>query len=382
MKIAYLLLAFERTPDALALLDRYPTATRLLETLASAGHEATLLGRFHRDEEVKRGGARFLFRADDPERLLPGPFTNPAKLWRLLRGLEVDVVHANGLLFPIHAALARRAAGRRAALVVQHHGGGPGGLLRRAAQRLFLGAADGFLFTAAGIAEPWRRGGLIRADAPIHEVVEASSDFAPVPREAARAQTNVSGDPAILWVGRLHPRKDPLTALRGFRRALGRLPNARLQMAFGDAPLLGDVKRFLADEGIADRVRLVGAVPHAALPAWYSAADLFLTSGPDEGSNYALIEALACGLFPAASDIPAHRALTSDGAHGELFSVGDAEGCAEALVRAAARVAAGGAALRASTRRYFDDALSWRAVGEQAVAAYAAAVARRAARRD
>jgi glycosyltransferase involved in cell wall biosynthesis len=171
-------------------------------------------------------------------------------------------------------------------------------------------------------------------------------------------------------VGRLHEKKDPMTALEGFAKALERLPGAHLSMVFREAPLLPEVKAFRERSPlIAERVHLLGEIPHADLASHFSAADLFLTSSPAEGSNFALLEALACGTPPVASDIPAHRVLTGNGAVGKLFDVGDAGSCARALVALASSLSDGA---RVAARRHFEENLGWPTVARQAVRAYEA----------
>jgi glycosyltransferase involved in cell wall biosynthesis len=376
LRVAYVNLAFADVPDGTGLLDRLPTATRFCESLsARPGISVTAFHRFHRDEDLVREGVLHRFRADDPEAGLATPWTRPAALLALLRGHRPDVVHWNGFLFSLQLAAAMAVTARRPVYAVQHHAGAPEEGWRGRLQKLVHPIADGFLFTAEAIARPWRKKGVLGAK-PVFEVVEGSCDFTPVDRTAARAAAGLDGNPAVLWVGRLHPRKDPVTALRGFARALDRLPGATLTMAYGEAPLVAEVEAFCASSPrLAERIRLVGRLPHEGLPAWYSAADLFLTSSPDEGSNYALIEAMACGAFPVASDIPPHRLLTADGAAGELFPPGDVEACAEAIVRASARSACD---VRTAVRKRFEEIASWPAIARQAEAAYRVLIDRRA----
>jgi glycosyltransferase involved in cell wall biosynthesis len=114
---------------------------------------------------------------------------------------------------------------------------------------------------------------------------------------------------------------------------------------------------------------LIGEVPHAGLEAWYSAADLFLTSSPREGSNYALIESMSCGVIPVCSDIAAHRFIAGEFA--PRFPVGDSEACAKAIVSANAIV---GPAARAAIRAHFESRLSYAAIARQLGHAYATAV--------
>lgn len=369
MHVVHLSLGFVRAEDGSAFLDRVPVLQRLCEETARVpGVRVTALGRFDRDEDVRRNGVDDHLRVDDPEHLLAGRRTLPISLFRLARELEPDVVHVHGLLFPEQTAALRLWLGPRAVLAVQHHGERPEGRMRPSLQRLLFRAADGFLFTAPGIAEEWVRAGVLEASWPVRGVVEASTDFVPVTREEARARSRVSGSPAVLWVGRLHEKKDPMTALGGFAWALEALPEAHLTMAFREAPLLADVRALVAGKpGLPDRVHLLGEVPHAELAGLFGAADLFLTSSPAEGSNFALLEALACGTPSVASDIPAHRALTGEEAAGELFPAGDPEACARSIVTAAARLSDGA---RGEVRRRFEERLSWPAVARQAVAAY------------
>ena len=144
-------------------------------------------------------------------------------------------------------------------------------------------------------------------------------------------------------------------------------------MAFREAPLLTEIQAFRERSPLlAERIHLLGEISHADLASHFSAADLFLTSSPAEGSNFALLEALACGTPPVASDIPAHRVLTGDGAVGRLFDAADAQSCARALVAAASSISD---QARAATRRHFEENLGWPAVAKQAVRAYEALAA-------
>lgn len=366
-------------PTARALLERYHALTGWAEAVAAAGARVTVVQRFHSDAEVARGGVRYLL-VRDGARPVPRAWHVPRRAHRLVAAASPDVVHLHGQIFPQATVALRRALPTRAALLVQHHAGdppapgGPRTRLWRALLGAGLAAADGFLFTGAELAAPWRAAGLIAPRQPVYEVLEASTPLrAPTGSPAPR----LPGDPALLWVGRLHPVKDPLTVLEGLARARATLPGAALSMVFGSEELLGDVRRRAAAADLAGRVHLLGRLAHDRLPAYYAAADLFVLGSRREGSGYALIEALACGLPPAVTDIPAFRAVTG-GAVGALWPAGDPGGCAEAI----ARVAGGDRpAQRAAARARFAAALSWESVGRAAHGAYADIVRRRCASR-
>jgi glycosyltransferase involved in cell wall biosynthesis len=231
-----------------------------------------------------------------------------------------------------------------------------------------LQAADGFFFASSAQADAWRKAEAIAPWQRTFAVMEASATVQPVPRSDARRRTRLEGDPAVLWVGRLNANKDPLTVLDGFDRSLASLPGARLTMIFGAGELLPEVlERLAASSRLRGRVRIEGPIAHEAIAAYFSAADIFAVGSHHEGSGYALLEACACGAVPVVTDIPSFRVITDGGRFGALWPAGDASAFARALVA----VATGDLeAARTRMARYFDTALSWKAIGRQAVGAY------------
>jgi glycosyltransferase involved in cell wall biosynthesis len=308
-------------------------------------------------------------------------FRPPARLRHAVADARPDVVHVNGLIFPARTWLLRQTLKRRTTIVVQDHGGGaPGGrtAVHRAIHRGALRAADAFLFAAAEQAGVWQRAGLIPSNRRVYQVMESSATFRPLPQCDARQASGMDGEPAILWVGRLNANKDPLTVLSGFELTLAESPSATLTMVHQEDDLLPAVReRVQTSPPLRGRVRLVGRVAHERLASFYSAADIFVAGSHSEGSGYALLEACACGVIPVVTDIPTFRVITDGGRFGSLWQVGDARACAKALV-AAAR--ADRAVARARITGHFERALSWSAIGRDAMAAYQDAVAGRLAR--
>lgn len=146
-------------------------------------------------------------------------------------------------------------------------------------------------------------------------------------------------------------------------------------MLFGADELLPDVRaRVEASDRLRGRVHLRGRVPHAEMAAFYGAADLFVLASHREGSGYALLEALACGLFPVVTDIPSFRVLTGAAGAGALFPAGDAAAFAEALVRTAPE---GSRPAQGEIRARFEERLGWAALGRRALEVYREAIVRR-----
>lgn len=352
-----------RAPDAL--LAAWPTLPAIAEAATDAGVEVVVVQASHREARFTRHGVRYHFVPVAAGRALA-----PWRMRRAVHAAAADIVHLNGLDFPFHARLLSSLA---PPVLMQDHASRPDRSRLVALRRWGHSRAAATLFTAEAQARPFLSNGQVPANAAIYTLPESSSAFEPGDREEARLQTGVHGDPAILWIGRLDANKDPLTAIEAFRLARTHLPGAHLWCVNGTDALLPAIERRLAgDPALAHFVHLLGRVPHARVEQLCRACDLFLATSHREGSGYALIEALACGLPLAASDIAPFRALVGDLTEGRFALPGDAPGFAEALISLARRPAA---TSRAAVRRHFETHLAFPVIGRRLARIYEAVVA-------
>ncbi len=95
--------------------------------------------------------------------------------------------------------------------------------------------------------------------------------------------------------------------------------------------------------GLEARVRFTGQVPQTEVRRVLQEADIYVSASSSDGASLSLLEAMACGLFPVVSAIPANQAWVEHGTTGLLFEPGDDRQLADGLRRAL-----GDAALRAS----------------------------------
>lgn len=353
-------------------LARFTTLTGWAGAIRAHGAESvTVCQRFNTSAAMVRDDVRYVFCGD---RGRPSPRWSSRASRGLARAVcdaAPDVVHVNGLLFPEFVRGLRAALPSRTALVVQDHGGfdpDASSTFARIWIRRGLAAADAVLVASPGQADALRLTGIAPPDTLIADVMESSTTLRAMPRKEARAATRMSGDPALLWVGRLNENKDPLTVLRGLATWFSSHPGATLTMAFQSGDLEGPVREFItAEPTLKGRVTLVGAVDHRALAAFYSAADLFVLGSHVEGSGYAAIEALACGAVPVVTDIAPFRALTGDGAVGALWEAGHAPSLTAALTRVMARPLD---TQRDAAQALFERSFSWPTIGKRAVTIY------------
>lgn len=248
----------------------------------------------------------------------------PFKTLRYIQRQRPDIVITQGLIFPLQVIALRLKMGRKCPIIVQHHGEKPFTGIKRRLQQIADKCITAYLFTARGNATAWIDNHIIPGYDKCYELLEASTYFEQGDKAAAQKKTGITGDHNFLWVGRLNANKDPLTVVQGFEKYLAINPQAKLYMIYQEEALLPALKIIIGNSGtLKDAVYLRGKVPHAELPDWYSAADFYISGSREEGSGYALLEAMACGCIPVVTDIPSFRKMTAGGKFGFLYEAGN-----------------------------------------------------------
>jgi glycosyltransferase involved in cell wall biosynthesis len=168
--------------------------------------------------------------------------------------------------------------------------------------------------------------------------------------------------PTVLHVARLVPVKGTSTLIRAFAAVAGRRREVRLVIV-GDGPLKQPLEREARSLGVADRIRFLGARPHAeVMGLMRRAAVVALPSvrtgtGRVEGLGMTLLEAAATGVPVVASDLGGIPECVLDGQTGFLVPERDAGALAgrieDLLADPALRRRMGGQA-RALVERRFD----------------------------
>jgi glycosyltransferase involved in cell wall biosynthesis len=353
------------------LLDAWPTLVSVASAIKRAGVDVAIVQSSHEDSTCEREGMAVRFVAE-PWMGRPRVGYAPWRLARTVKALRPDVIHVNGLGFPFHT---RALCALGPPVLVQDHADPPRSRMR-GLRRWGLAKIAAVAFTAPEQAAPFFENGSLRPQTPVFSILESSTHFRDGDRVGARGATGVCGHPAVLWVGHLNANKDPLTILEAFARASPRIPEAHLWYCYQHAPLLDRLQaRLAADPELSARVHLLGAVPHEQVELLCRAADFFVLGSGRESCGYALLEALACGVTPIVSDIPAFRAITAHGAVGALCKMGDVDGFARAMVSLSDHSPE---SRRAKAVSHFQSELSFPALGRKWVGAYRALIEQRA----
>jgi glycosyltransferase involved in cell wall biosynthesis len=167
-------------------------------------------------------------------------------------------------------------------------------------------------------------------------------------RDAARGELGIGRqDKVVLALHRLSPLRQTLRYVPSVPELVAAaVPEARFVVA-GGGPEEPSLRRRLARSPLGDRVRLLGSVPHEAIPRLYQSADAFFMPSYSEGFPRVLLEAMAFGVPFAATDVggvseivpPPYRQRLADRerpaalAHALIEILRDPE-CARALVTA------------------------------------------------
>ncbi len=149
----------------------------------------------------------------------------------------------------------------------------------------------------------------------------------PADRDAARATLGLTR-PTLISVGLLIERKGHDRTIE----AMAQLPGFDLLIA-GEGPERDNLLALINRLGLSDRVRLLGARPHAELPALYGAADASVLSSSREGWANVLLESMACGTPAVASNIWGNPEVVQEIAAGVITEANTPDGIAAAVRR-------------------------------------------------
>lgn len=136
-------------------------------------------------------------------------------------------------------------------------------------------------------------------------------------------------DPVVLAAGRLTPQKGYDRLIRAFAQVARKHPEWTLRIC-GSGHRRRGLKRLIRKCGVADNVRLMGAVQN--LEEEMESASLFVLSSRFEGLPMVMLEAMRKGLPVVSFDCPTGpREVIEDGKDGLLVADGDIDALAGAM---------------------------------------------------
>ena len=153
----------------------------------------------------------------------------------------------------------------------------------------------------------------------IHNGVD-TDHFAPLANTPPKKQ--------ILWIGKYVPGKGVEYLLRGFQLFSKDFPDYTLLMV-GRGPQKDDCLRMIEELNLTEKVVLRDFVQNKDLPGIYQQSSLFVLPSLVEGVPRTILEAMACGVPVACTELPQLVKIVSG--CGLLFPLKDPEALAAAL---------------------------------------------------
>lgn len=328
MRIVYLTYAaVTRYDNPEAWLKRIDFYTAQLEAMAPFA-EIKSIHLINYDGMLVRNNVEYHFR-----KLKKWKLIFPLGLHRYVSNLKPDVVMIHSLRYPWQVLWLYIKLGRKIRLWAIHHAEKPLRFPKSLFQKLADRFIQGYFFCSVDLGKRWTDAGQIKNKDKIYEVMEASSVFCPVSKEAARMKTKVMGRNTYLWVGRLDKNKDPVTLIKAFQLFFCDHIDAELYMIIHQQEeLLEEVNELLAaTPEVSKRISFVKGVSHEDMLYWFNSVDFIVSTSHYEGSGVAVCEGMSCGCIPILTNIPSFTMMTQQGVVGLLFEPGDVMGLLNAL---------------------------------------------------
>jgi glycosyltransferase involved in cell wall biosynthesis len=140
--------------------------------------------------------------------------------------------------------------------------------------------------------------------------------------------------------------KDPfvITSTRNFEKiyniphlinavaiAKSKIPSIQLNL-IGTGSLKKEIETLIDTKGLKENVTFFGKIPQSRIAEVLNHSHLFVTVSLSDGNNISLNEAMACGTYSIATNIPANTQWIVDGENGFLVEIDDVEELAEKII--------------------------------------------------
>ena len=214
-----------------------------------------------------------------------------------IRKQKAHFVIIHGLDYFIEGAFIKWFTGSK--MILQHHAEKT--YLRKKAILMPLADKwiDAYFFNGSEIAKPFLQKKCISSVNKIHQVAEGSSNFNPIPEK------QISSVRQLVFIGRLNENKNLITLLKAISILKTKRSNFNLSIYYTTNELEQELKTYSEKNTLNEFVKFKGAVSQIEIETVLNQSDIFVSCSLYEGSGYSLIEALACGVFPVVSHIPA-----------------------------------------------------------------------------
>jgi glycosyltransferase involved in cell wall biosynthesis len=113
--------------------------------------------------------------------------------------------------------------------------------------------------------------------------------------------------------------------------AMLKVPSIHLNL-IGAGTLQQELEQLIKEKGLSENVTFYGKVPQPKIAEVLNKSHVFVSVSLSDGNNISLNEAMACGAYCIATDIPANTQWITDGKNGYLVKIYDVKELADKIV--------------------------------------------------
>jgi L-malate glycosyltransferase len=146
-------------------------------------------------------------------------------------------------------------------------------------------------------------------------------------------QLGWQNNPIVISTRSLEPVYNLKMLLDAVPTVLKEKPDARFIIA-GSGTLETQLKQHAKTSGIEYAVKFTGYLPNNQLPEYLAASDIYVSTSLSDGMPVSNLEAMACGVFPIMSDIPAAKQLITHGLNGFIVPAEQPKKLADNIIKA------------------------------------------------
>jgi glycosyltransferase involved in cell wall biosynthesis len=217
--------------------------------------------------------------------------------WRQRNGYEVaqvDVYSGNAFIWAEAVCFILRRAKRPYILTL--HGGNLPAFARKWPRRV------GFLLRSAAV-----------VTTPSQYLLEKLAGYRkdmrlmpnPINLDAYRFKVRKNPNPCLIWLRAFHDIYNPSMAVRAVGILAKKYKDIELVMIGPDKKdgSMLETKRIAAELGIADKIKILGAISKEEIPNGLSKGDIFLNTTNADNTPVSVLEAMACGLCVVSTNV-------------------------------------------------------------------------------
>lgn len=156
------------------------------------------------------------------------------------------------------------------------------------------------------------------------------TQFKKTDKQTARKKLNIGADKFVLLFNRYFEEVYGIDHLLQAFKIFAEGKEDVFMLMLSDGSMKNEVLKFISEHTLEDKVRVIGRVRNSLLPDFLNSADVYVSSALSDGTSLSLLEAMACGVGLAVTDVPSIKEWVT-GENGILARRGDAASLAEAM---------------------------------------------------